>query len=70
MAPKQAWEEGPMAEKVNVEIGGRSKYEMAIQMADTILLTIEKKKLSEVSRQQYLEAVYQSIVVLNQGWPL
>jgi hypothetical protein len=58
-----------MTEKLEVEVGGQSKYEVAHRMAHNIITLIDKKKISEVSRQEYLTAVYQSVVILNGGWP-
>ena len=54
-----------MAEKIEVEVTGRSKYEIAHQMAFNILTIIEKKKLSDVTRKEYLTAVANSIDALN-----
>jgi hypothetical protein len=59
-----------MSDKLEVEVTGKSKYEVAHQMAHNIITLIEKKKLSEASRHKYLTAVFQSIIVLNGGWPL
>jgi hypothetical protein len=55
-----------MTEKVEVEIGGKSKYEAALQMARRIL---ELEKKTDITRQEYLTTVYQCITVLNGGWP-
>jgi hypothetical protein len=48
-----------------VEIGGKSKYEMARELADLILLTLEKKEYKSLSRQEYLKTVYECIRVLD-----
>lgn len=58
-----------MSEKIEVEVTGKSKYEVAHQMAHNIITLIDKKKISEVSRQHYLQAVSESTTVLNGSWP-
>jgi hypothetical protein len=58
-----------MSEKIEVEVTGKSKYEVAHQMAHNIITLIDKKKISEVGRQDYLRAVSESMTVLNGGWP-
>jgi hypothetical protein len=45
-----------MAEKIDVQVTGKSKYEVAHLMAVQILTVIEKKKLEQVTRQEYLNA--------------
>ncbi|MCP3477688.1 hypothetical protein NLM33_46975 (plasmid) [Bradyrhizobium sp. CCGUVB1N3] len=52
-----------MADKVSVELGGRSKYEVAEHMAREILYNLEGK--SKATREEYLQAVYISIRALN-----
>ena len=54
-----------MADKIEVDVTGRSKYEIAHLMAINILTVIEKKKLADVSRKDYLTAVAQSIDALH-----
>lgn len=54
-----------MTEKLEVEVVGKSKYETAHQMAFNIITVIEKKKLSDVSREDYLKAVSLSIQALQ-----
>jgi hypothetical protein len=54
-----------VADKIEVEVTGKSKYEVAHQMAFNILTVIEKKKLSEITRKEYLTAVSQSIDALH-----
>jgi hypothetical protein len=58
-----------MSEKLEVEVTGKSKYEVAHQMAHNIIHLIDKKKYADVSRQEYLRAVSESLTVLNGGWP-
>jgi hypothetical protein len=53
-----------MADKLDVQVTGRSKYEVAHQMAINILEVIGKKKLNEVSRKDYLNAVSEAIDAL------
>jgi hypothetical protein len=54
-----------MAENVQVEIGGQSKYEVAHRIAINIIKEIEKKQLRDVTRQQYLHAVADAIDALQ-----
>jgi hypothetical protein len=58
-----------MADRLDVDVTGKSKYQVAQEMAMTILVNIENKKFSEIKRLDYLEAVYQSMRVLNLAWP-
>lgn len=54
-----------MTETTHVELGGKSKYEVALQIAHNIILTIEGKKLADVSRDHYLKTVSHAINALN-----
>jgi hypothetical protein len=54
-----------MADKLEVEVTGQSKYEVAHKMAINILTHMEKKKLSDVTRKEYLTAVAQAINALH-----
>ena len=54
-----------MAEATEVQVTGRSKYEMAHQMAIQILTAIEGRALQSVSRLEYLRAHHDCIRVLN-----
>ena len=54
-----------MAEKLEVEVTGKSKYEIAHLMAYNIVTVIDKKKLSEISRREYLKAVADSVQALQ-----
>ena len=56
-----------MAEKIEVDMTGRSKYDIAHLMAIQILTVIEKKKLEQVTRQEYLDAHADAINALNGG---
>jgi hypothetical protein len=59
-----------MADKIDVEVTGKSKYEVAYDMARLILTTLESKEhYKGVTRQEYLMAVYQSIAALNGSRP-
>ncbi|KYK47670.1 hypothetical protein A1D31_30100 [Bradyrhizobium liaoningense] len=60
-------EETVLADKVNVELGGKSKYEVARQMADTILFSIEGKRMDGITRKEFLKAVEDCMTVLNGG---
>lgn len=53
-----------MADKVNVEFGGKSKYEVAQFMARQIL-ELEGKWGERLTHQEYLTAVLQCIGTLN-----
>ena len=53
-----------MADKVNVELGGKSKYEVAQMMARQIL-ELEGKWDQKLTRQEYLATVLQCIGTLN-----
>jgi hypothetical protein len=54
-----------MAETTEVQVTGRSKYEMAHQMAIQILTAIEGKNLQNVNRMEYLRAHHDCIQVLS-----
>jgi len=56
-----------MADKITAELGGKSKYEVAEQMAQNILFNFENNR--SATRQQYLMAVYESINVLDGNPP-
>jgi hypothetical protein len=56
------------ADKIEVEVTGKSKYEVAHQIAFNILTVIEKKKLEQVSRTDYLNAVADAIRALGGGY--
>jgi hypothetical protein len=49
--------------------GGKSKYETAKELADLILLVIEKKDHKSLSRKEYLKTVYECIRVLDGNEP-
>jgi hypothetical protein len=54
-----------MADKLDLEVTGKSKYEVAHQMASQILFSIEKKKWDNVTRTEYLRAHYDAMRVLE-----
>jgi hypothetical protein len=54
-----------MPEDTEVQVTGRSRYEMAHQMAIQILTAIEGRALQSVSRSEYLRAHYDCIRVLS-----
>lgn len=54
-----------MADKIDVDVTGKSKYEVAADMARLILITIEDKNWKDISRKDYLAAVAQSIDALG-----
>lgn len=53
-----------MADKVSVELGGKSKYEVAQLMARQIL-ELEGKWDAKLTRQEYLKTMLQCIGTLN-----
>jgi hypothetical protein len=53
-----------VADKVTVELGGKSKYEVARAMAQSIL-ELENKWGPQLTRQEYLKTVLQCIQVLS-----
>lgn len=55
-----------MAERLDVEVTGKSKFQVAEEMARYILFSIEKKS-GNVTRKEYLKAVEQSLYVLSGG---
>jgi hypothetical protein len=54
-----------MAEKIEVDVTGRSKHEIAHLMAIQILTVLEKKKLEQVTRQEYLTAHADAVNALS-----
>jgi hypothetical protein len=54
-----------MADKLEVEVTGKSKYEVAHNVAINILTILEKKKLSDVTRKEYLHTVADAIDALH-----
>lgn len=55
-----------MAEKIEVEVAGKSKSEVAYDMTRLIFVTLEKKSHYEgVTRKEYLKTVAQCVDALN-----
>jgi len=55
-----------MAEKVNVELTtGKSKSEVAFDMARLILLSMEKRELKDIKRTEYLKTIVQCVDALG-----
>jgi hypothetical protein len=52
-------------EKIEVEVIGKSRYEIAHRMAMNILTVIEGYKLADVTREQYLSTVTQCVNALG-----
>ena len=52
-----------------VVISGKSREEIAHQMAIQILMGVEGKQLKDLSRKDYLQAHYDSLSVLNFNQP-
>jgi hypothetical protein len=55
----------PVADKLDVQVTGKSKYEVAHEMAINILTVMEKKKYADITRKEYLTAVSQAIDALH-----
>lgn len=56
-----------MADKIDVEVTGKSKAQVAQEMARLILVTLEKKgaHFDGVTRKEYLKTVAQCVDALN-----
>lgn len=54
-----------MADKIEAEFGGRSKYEVAHTVAINIITKIEKKNLSDVTRKHYLQTISEAILAMQ-----
>ena len=54
-----------MADKLDVEVTGKSKYEVAHLMATQILFSVENKKWDGITRQEYLKAHYDALRALE-----
>ena len=54
-----------MPEVMDMQVTGRSRYEMAHQMAIQILTAIEGRALQSVSWPEYLRAHYDCVRVLS-----
>jgi len=54
-----------MADKIKVDVTGKSLYEVAESMATTILISIENKSWSKITRQEYLDTMLQCIRTLH-----
>jgi hypothetical protein len=58
-----------VAENLNVQVTGKSKYEVAHEMAIQILVSVEGKNWSTIKREDYLKAHYDALVVLDGNAP-
>lgn len=54
-----------MADKVQVEVLGKSSAEVAHQMAIQILITVEGKKWEQITRKEYLNTHAQAVDALK-----
>jgi hypothetical protein len=55
-----------MAEKIEVEVTGKSKSEVAYEMTRLIFISLEKKSHYEgVTRKEYLKTIVQCVDALN-----
>jgi hypothetical protein len=54
-----------MADKITVEMGGQSKYQVAHQIANNIITVIDKKSIGQVTRVEYLSCVAEAIKALD-----
>jgi len=58
-----------MAETIQVEVTGKSPAEVAHQMAMHLLINIGGKKLSEISKKDYLNAHVDAVYALQGSRP-
>jgi len=58
-----------MPEKINIQVSGKSKYEIAHEMAIQILLNVEKKSWGDFNRIDYLQAHRDALRILDGGYP-
>ncbi len=58
-----------MAETIDVQVTGKSEAEIAHQMAIQILVTVENKSLSKITRSEYLNAHVDSVYALRGSRP-
>ncbi len=54
-----------MADKLEAEFGGKSKFEVAYTVAFNIITKIEKKSLGDVTRKHYLQTISDAIHALE-----
>lgn len=54
-----------MTDKLDVEVTGKSIYEVAHEMATQVLFSVESKKWGAITRQEYLRAHYDALRVLR-----
>jgi hypothetical protein len=52
-----------MTDKASLELA--SKSQVAVQMAETIIISIENKSWDKITRDQYLRTVVQCVDALN-----
>lgn len=54
-----------MAEKINVEVTGKSQFEVAYEMAKFILVNMEGRQVKNIKRQELLHLVADCIEALR-----
>lgn len=54
-----------MAEKINVEVTGKSQFEVAYEMAKFILVNMEGRQVRNIKRQELLHLVADCIEALR-----
>jgi hypothetical protein len=58
-----------MADQIEVEVTGKSIYEVAHQIALNIIHQCENKKLAQINRKEYLNAVVDAVFALRGSRP-
>ena len=64
-ALKSRFREGTMADRIDVDVTGKSKFEVAEEMAYHILINMEKKSWETVKREEYLQLIADCIDALS-----
>ncbi|MEZ0061437.1 hypothetical protein ABIF26_006980 [Bradyrhizobium elkanii] len=54
-----------MADRIDVDVTGKSKYEVAHEMARYILLNLESRETKSIKRHEFLHLVADCIDTLN-----
>jgi hypothetical protein len=57
--------ESEMAERIDVEVTGKSQFEVAYEMARFILITMEGRQVKSIKRQEFLHLVADCIEALR-----
>ena len=54
-----------MAERIDVEVTGKSQFEVAYEMARFILINMEDRQVKKIKRQEFLHLVADCIEALR-----